>query len=165
MCWRARRSTRSLGDMTLHRATATLLALLTTVAYAANEGSVAVAAKAFYPDATWQERSVLRGDFSCRGKSDVAIIGTSVEFIVVAIFTGGLDSTPQILKYSTKVRTAKTAVLTKESLDLSPEELEGMPEGFKASKTCSGLNLSDGEVDSAHIYWNAKYQTFTDWTL
>jgi hypothetical protein len=149
----------------MYRTTATLLALLISVHCAAEEANVAVAAKAFYPNAKWQERSVLRGDFSCQSKSEVAILGTSDEFIVVAIFISGLDSKPQILKYSAKVRVAKTAVLAKESLDLKPDELEDMPEGFKPSKTCSGLNLSDGEVDSAHIYWNTKYRVFTDWTL
>jgi hypothetical protein len=72
---------------------------------------------------------------------------------------------PQILEYSVKVRVAKSSVLAKESLDLTSGELEGMPDGLKPSKTCSGLNLSDGEVDPAHIYWNSKHGVFADWTL
>jgi hypothetical protein len=37
--------------------------------------------------------------------------------------------------------------------------------GFQQSKTCKGLNLSDGETDSAHIYWNHKALRFGEWQL
>jgi hypothetical protein len=32
-------------------------------------------------------------------------------------------------------------------------------------RPANGLNLSDGETDSAHIYWNYKSHRFEDWTL
>jgi len=151
------------------RLMATLLAFLTSVAYAAQEGEVAAAAKVQYPAATWQERSVLSGDFSCHGKAELAILGTSPKFIVVAIFTNGLSSKPVFLEYSAKARKAKTAALTKESRDFKPGEAGGdsgeVPEGYTPSKTCVGLNLSDGDTDSAHIYWDTTYKQFLDWTL
>jgi hypothetical protein len=148
----------------MHRTASALLAFLATVTCAAQEASVSAAAKTYYPSAIWQERSVLMGDFSCHGRQEVAILGASAQFIVVAIFTRGLGAEPVILKYSTKVRNAKSTVLTKESRDF--EQGDGNePEGYTPSKTCSGLNLADGEVDSAHIYWDTKYQRFLDWSL
>jgi hypothetical protein len=148
----------------------TLLAVFVASAVLAAQGDdVATAAKVHYPRATWQPKSLLVGDFSCSGKQEFAILGTSTEHIVVAVFTAGLSVKPQVLEYSAKARVAKWAVLTKESRDFKPGELEAdlgyLPEGLTPSKTCSGLNLSDGEVDSAHIYWDTKSKRFTDGVL
>ena len=44
-------------------------------------------------------------------------------------------------------------------------EVGELPEGLRPSRTCKGLNLSDGKVDSAHIYWNRKARRFDDWSL
>lgn len=53
-----------------------------------------------------------------------------------------------------------------EDLDFEPKQMRevGMvPPGLRPSKTCMGLNLSDGNVDSAHIYWNREAKRFDDW--
>jgi hypothetical protein len=61
------------------------------------------------------------------------------------------------------------AVLSKESLDLDltqfGPEPDAVPPGLVPSKTCEGLNLSDGDVDSAHIYWDARSGHFRNWVL
>jgi hypothetical protein len=148
----------------------TLAAVLAVVTSAAEDGGAVVAAvKAYYPDATWQEKSVLTGDFTCQGKQNLAILGTSEKVIVIAVFANGLGTKPEFLEYSAKVRVAKWAVLSKETRDYKPGELEGeigyLPDGFTPSKTCSGLNLTDENTDSAHIYWDAKSKHFRDWVL
>jgi hypothetical protein len=150
--------------MTTFRTLATLLALLTTAACSSVErGEVEAAADTYYPGAKWRESSVLKGDFSCQGKSDVAILGASRQFIVVAIFTNGLNVDPQVLEYAARVREPEAVTLGTWSLDLTPEELKAAPEGFTPSKACSGLNLSDGDVNLGLIYWNAMHKRFQDW--
>jgi hypothetical protein len=154
----------------MYRAVPTLLAgLISGVALAAQGDEVATAAKSHYPKAAWQAKSLLEGDFSCSGREEFAILGTSAEHIVIAIFTKGLKAKPEILEYSAKARVPQSAILTKESRDFQPGEFKAdlgyLPEGLTPSKTCSGLNLSDGEVDSAHIYWDTTRKRFTDWTL
>jgi len=128
------------------------------------EPSVQAAAAKFVPGVRWRAKSVVAGDFSCRGRSESAILGTSESEIVVAVFLNGLHREPQVLRYSAKVRDAASAVLEIESLDIDREkELGYALPGFRRSKTCRGLNLSDGRSDSAHIYWNHESHRFDDW--
>jgi len=132
---------------------------------------VEAAAARFVPDVTWRAGSVVKGDFSCRGRVEQAILGTNPADIVIAIFLHGTTKPPEILRYSAKARRAESAELKIESLDFTPQELKEIadsiggeiPPGLRASKTCKGLNLSDG--DSAHIYWNHKARRFDDWSL
>ena len=111
----------------------------------------------------------MQGDFSCRGRKDRAILGTSKSEIVVAIFVDGLGRPPKVLRYSAGERDPTTAELTIEDLDFDPKrfksEVGELPDGLRPSRTCKGLNLSDGKVDSAHIYWNRKARRFDDWSL
>ncbi len=93
-------------------------------------------------------------------------MGVSESEIVIAVFLNGLDTRPEVLRYSGKARNPKTAELKIEDLDYDPKEVIGSDlDGFRRSKACKGLNFSDGEKDSAHIYWNHKSHRFEDWTL
>lgn len=133
---------------------------------AQNSVSVEKAAMKYVPGMDWQRRSVVSGNFSCHGRKEQAILGVSASEIVIAVFVNGLDVRPEVLRYSGKARNPKTAELKIEDLDYDPKEIIGSDlDGFKRSKSCKGLNLSDGETDSAHIYWNYKSQRFEDWTL
>jgi hypothetical protein len=127
---------------------------------------VQAAAAKYVPGVRWRAKSVIAGNFSCRGRTESAILGTSESWIVVAVFLNGLDHKPQVLEYSTKARNAASAILQTESLGFDPEEALGyaLP-GFRRSKTCKGLNLSDSRSDSAHIYWNHESRRFDDWVL
>ena len=130
------------------------------------EPSVQAAAAKYIPGVRWRAKSVIAGNFSCQGKTESAILGASESWIVVAIFLNGLNHKPQVLEYSTKARNAASAILQTESLDFDPEEALGyaLP-GFRRSKTCKGLNLSDGRSDSAHIFWNHESHQFDEWQL
>jgi hypothetical protein len=114
------------------------------------------------PDVNWRVRSVVTDDFTCRGRKEGAILGVSATEIVISVFVEGLNERPEVLRYSRKARRADTAELTVESLDYDPDY--ALP-GFQRSRSCKGLNLSDGETDSAHIYWNRNSRRFDDWTL
>jgi hypothetical protein len=128
--------------------------------------SVEKAATRYVPGVAWQRRSIISGNFTCHGRKDQAILGIGASEIVIAVFVNGLDSRPEVLRYSVKARNRKTAELKIEDLDYDPKEMIGSDlDGFTRSKSCKGLNLSDGETDSAHIYWNHKSQRFEDWTL
>ncbi len=85
------------------------------------------------------------------------------------IFIDGLNRPPKVLRYPAGERDPATAELTIEDLDFDPKrfrsEVGELPEGLRPSRTCKGLNLSDGKVDSAHIYWNRKARRFDDWSL
>jgi hypothetical protein len=61
----------------------------------------------------------------------------------------------------------KIAEIKLESMDYNPIEMVGELEGFKKSKTCSGINLytTDGECDSFHYFWNYKRKQMQWWRL
>lgn len=128
------------------------------------EPSVPAAAAKYVPGISWRAKSVIAGDFRCHGRTERAILGTNESEIVVVVFLNGLNSRPQVLRYSARVRDAASAILEIESLDFDPQEALGyvLP-GFRRSRTCKGLNLSDGRSDSAHIYWNHESRRFDDW--
>jgi hypothetical protein len=136
---------------------------------AQDNSSVAAAAARYVPGVDWRPKSIVTGDFTCSGRSQHAILGTSQTEIIVAVFLNGTTKRPEVLRYSAKARRASSAVLTIEDLNFEPEDLQAdlgfFPRGLRPSKTCKGLNLSDGDTDSAHIYWNHESRRFDDWTL
>lgn len=128
--------------------------------------SAVQAAAKYLPDVTWRPASVLIADFSCHGRTEQALLGVTQSELVIAVFLNGLGRQPEVLRYSAKVRDPKLAKLTVESLDYDPRAPLGQDlPGFRRSPTCKGLNLSDGLIDSAHIYWNHDTKRFDDWVL
>lgn len=126
--------------------------------------TVPTAAARYLPAVKWRPNSVLTADFSCRGRKEQAILGTSSAEIVIAVFLNGTSQRPEVLHYSAKVRDAANAELKIEEQDFDPKDEVGVDlPGFKRSRTCKGLNLSDGRTDSAHIYWNHEARRFNDW--
>ena len=131
--------------------------------------AVVAAASKLVPGVTWKGESIVVGNFSCQGRVERAILGTTKSEIVVAVFLGGLSKPPKVLRYSAKTRDPSTSELEIEDGDFDPKEFESevgyIPDGLRPSKTCKGLNLSDGKIDSAHIYWNHNAKQFNDWVL
>ena len=130
---------------------------------AAQASSIMAAAAKFVPGVTWRPNSVLTADFSCHGRKEQAILGVTAKEIIIAVFLNGIAERPEVLRYSAEVRDANEAKLTIESLDYDPKDEIGDLPGFRRSRTCQGLNLSDDMVDSAHIYWNHEAKHFNDW--
>lgn len=142
-----------------------ILVLSVAVLHGGPDTTVATAANRFVPDVRWRAASVLNADFTCRGHKESAILGVSDTNVVIAVFLEGLDKRPQVLRYSF-ARGTSTLQLATEDLDWDPKaELGSALPGFQRSKFCQGLNLSDGEVDAAHIYWDHDAHRFNDWTL
>jgi hypothetical protein len=152
------------GALALCIALALSMLIICTQARAARSLSTTEAAARHVPGVNWRAGSIVAGDFTCRGRMEKAILGTGNTEIVVAVFVRGTAYRPEVLRHSAKVRRAATAVLTIENLDFDPMEALGyLLPGFRQSKTCKGLNLTDGESDSAHIYWNREDHRFDDW--
>ena len=131
--------------------------------------AIAAAANKFVPGVTLKKESIVAGNFSCRGRVERAILGTKKSEIVVAIFLRSLRMPPTVLRYSANTRDPTTSELKVEDWYFEPMEFENLvghlPDGLRPSRTCKGLNLSDGRIDSAHIYWNHNTKKFSDWTL
>jgi hypothetical protein len=140
------------------------LVFLIIIQATVSQSGIATAAAKYLPSVQWRQKSVISADFSCQGRQQQAILGTTSSEIVIAVFLNGTSQRPEVLRYSAKVRQASTAELKIEDQDYDPKEDPGydLP-GFKRSRTCKGLNLSDGEIDSAHIYWNHNDRRFGDW--
>jgi hypothetical protein len=142
----------------------TFFILLAAALPGAQTPSVAIAAAKFLPEVNWRAESSVSADFTCRGRQESAIVGTTSKEIIIAIFVDGVGQKPEVLRYSAKMRDARTAKLTTETLDYDPKDEDaGDLRGFRRSKTCMGLSLSDEKIDSAHIYWNHEAKRFDSW--
>jgi hypothetical protein len=130
---------------------------------------VAEAASGFLPGVEWRASSVLEGDFTCRGRVEHAILGVNDRDVVVAIFAEGLERPPEVLGRSRDVHDPDVAVLALEDMDFEPREFEDqvgyVPDGMRPSKTCKGLNLGGGNVDSLHVYWDHDARNFSAWSF
>jgi hypothetical protein len=117
--------------------------------------SVERAASRFVPLVIWKPDSVVEGNFSCMGRRQRAILGTSKTEIVVAVFLNGLSNQPEILRYSGRVRNPESAKLSVESMDFDRKKYEKevgpLPAALRPSKTCKGLNMSDQESVSTFV--------------
>jgi hypothetical protein len=152
----------------------TLLIGMVSVAFAEGVKSLQLLQKAS-PEVEWQSQSKVTADFNCDGKHDVAYLGKTKANFFVSVILGPITKASLISTTTLRNVTSEDAQdsvreenpsLTTESLDYDTVEMFGEnPEGFKPSKTCSGLNLSSGETDSFHFYWNHKTNELTWWRL
>lgn len=145
-----------------------LAALMGASAAALASPAVKAAAARFVGGIDWQEGSVLTGDFSCSGKPQNAILGTSDKEIVVALFTQDLSKPPEVLRFASDDRKPAEAKIRLEDSSLSKDEIKTLSSaaapGYRPSKTCKGVRLSDDSSDAAHIYWDHEARRFDSWT-
>jgi len=145
-----------------------LIGIAADVTSATDKAFITAAAKRIDNAIQWQESSVVVGDFTCKGHSELAILGTSSKEIVIAIFTEGTAKPIEVMRFSGVARSPKSAILAIEPLDFTLQdfrrEVGAVPDGLVPSKTCVGLNMTDQMVDSAHIYWHRKRGRFESWS-
>ena len=118
----------------------------------------------------WDSASTIVGDIDCDNHVDTAVLGKASKTIQVGIVFGVLTP-PNItmIDVAPAVQNAlptSDVFLTTESIDYDPASEGDGPgelEGFQRSSTCIGLNLSDGETDSLHMYWNHKANQLDWW--
>lgn len=135
----------------------------------ADEASWVVdAAKRADPSVSWQAKTVLNGNFTCQGKIEFAILGTSTKEIVIAVISTEKGKPIDVIRFSGVARSTKSAILAIEPLDFTIDEFKRevgeLPDGLRPSKTCVGLNMSDEMIDSAHIFWHRKAKRFESWS-
>ena len=126
---------------------------------------------AYAEDVKWDESSVVRADIDCDGLLDTAKLGY-IENRVRLSVTFGANRSPQIIEFGLGESGRQSslcgtiAILKVEDMDYDLKEIFGEnPEGFKQSNTCKGLNVSAGDCDSMHIFWNHKTKHINWWRL
>jgi len=127
---------------------------------AISDNALTEAAAKYIPAVTWQANSSVTGDFTCSGHKQTATLGTTASDVVLAVFLSGISRKPEELRFN--IFHPEQAQLTIEDLDYEPDY--DLP-GFRRSKTCVGLNVSDHEVDSAHLHWDHDAHHFGMWRL
>lgn len=126
---------------------------------------------AYAEDIKWDESSVVKADIDCDGLLDTAKLGYIRNRIHLSV-TFGANRATQTIEFGLgesgyqSSLCGTTAVLTVEDMDYDLKEILGEnPEGFKQSETCKGLNVSAGDCDSMHIFWNYKTKHINWWRL
>jgi hypothetical protein len=147
-----------------------LLAIYVAQAASPQAAAVVQAGRRLRPEVAWQSKSVLRGDFSCRGRSEVAILGTTADAILVAIFVDGMTRKPQVVRYPKDVFVSDSMLgIEIEDLDFDVQRLASdlgtSLQGLRRSKTCKGISLRNHQEDAIHIYWNRVKSVFREWRL
>ena len=118
------------------------------------------------PAVKWDVES-LHADFDCYGRLDVVQLGHRTDEVIVGIVSApGREA--QVLTFAVSAGPqqaicAEPAHLAWESLaDGPPEDIGPIP-GYPTSNSCKGLELSGGECDSVHVFWNSNTRRFDSW--
>ncbi|HEY0857885.1 MAG TPA: hypothetical protein VGE16_12550 [Albitalea sp.] len=131
------------------------------------KAQVEAAARQAVPGMSWQG-PVVTGDFSCRGRHEYALLGTSTSEVAVVVFAAEQAAPIGVLRFALANRGPASTVLSREDLDFAPADFERdvgpVPEGLLPSRTCLGLSVGDGRGAATHIYWNRHAKRFATWT-
>ena len=119
----------------------------------------------------WDESSIVKADIDCDGLLDEAKLGYIENRVRLAV-TFGAKRAAQTIEFGLGESGYQSslcgtiAVLKVEDMDYDLKEIfSENPEGFKQSKTRKGLNVSAGDCDSMHIFWNHKTNHINWWRL
>lgn len=122
-------------------------------------------------DVSWNARSTVFGNFTCRGQQDLARFGVSEKSgFVVMVQPARKGAKPSYLVFATRGRDPKNLRLEVESLDFADDEafkqeIKAAAPGLQPSRTCKGLSFGDGETDAHHIFWDRRQRVFHSWSL
>lgn len=119
------------------------------------------------PNVRWETKSGLRADVDCDGRPDQAFLGRSGGRVYVGVVRAAAQK-PEILDFAVdagiqKAICAEPAKLVVESLDYDPTDAVGPIDGFHRSRRCRGLELSGGECDPIHLFWNHASKNLDWW--
>ena len=119
------------------------------------------------PEVRWDAKSGMRADFDCDGRPDRAFLGRNEGRVYVGLVRAAAQN-PEVLDFAVDGRIqeaicAEPAKLVIESLDYDPTEDVGPVDGFRRLRTCKGLELSGGECDSIHLFWNHALKRLDWW--
>jgi hypothetical protein len=121
-------------------------ALLLTALTGAPPAEVRAAAARVDAMTTWQENSVLSGDFACDGKPRHAILGSKGQRLLVAVFRDDLGQAPELLVFPAAGGSVRLAA-----------DLPSASTPPAAPATCPGLRLDESVGRRiGHIFWNGQ---------
>lgn len=114
----------------------------------------------FLSSACFGGESKVIADINCDGKPDSAEIVKAENIVTLKVMLNDGTKSNE-LSFGLGQPNRQDAlcgvdpILKKEKLaeDLS-DSLGQNPPGYKPLPSCAGLNISDGDCDSIHIYWN-----------
>lgn len=125
----------------------------------------------FAEEIEWDEASMVSADINCDGVTDTAKLGYIEGGVRLLVSFGGTN-TEQFIEFGLGQPGYQDALcgteahLSIEDMGYDLIEVFGEnPEGFQPSKVCSGLNVSAGECDSMHVFWNHKQKHINWWRL
>jgi len=117
------------------------------------------------PDVVWDETAV-RLDLDANGSVDSAHIGRANGRVYVGLVLGGSD---QVETADFAISGSLQAAICSEPATLSAEEFSNPVEdvgplaGARREARIAGLELSGGECDSIHLYWNHDRRKLSWW--
>lgn len=124
------------------------------------------------PSVKWDMKSILRGEFNPDYQADFAMLGQEGKTkVFVGVVYGPVASNAKvdILEFGVGQDQGSIcqlpAHLAPESLNYDPADEVGKIPGFRPSKRVEGLNLTGGECDSFHIFWNYKSRHLDWWRM
>ncbi len=111
------------------------------------------------------------GDIDCDGKADFAQLVQSNARLLLKVELSGEAKVNELVfglgradRQDSLSGVHPTLGVEQLSDDLS-DALGENPQGYTAVPGCFGLNISDGESDSIHIYWNSEARMLNWWRL
>ncbi len=119
------------------------------------------------------ESDNVQGDFDCDGKIDTANIQTINKEVVLSVELGNKNKSNK-LTFGLDNPSSQTSLCgTVAYLSTEPPSdseyfemaLGERPEGYNTNSQCLDLNISSGECDSVHVYWNHNTSMFNWWRL
>ena len=127
--------------------------------------SVLDALKREDPATDWEGKSLLRADLDLDGTEDYALSGLGKGRFKVGIVHGPVVADSRVWTLEFPMDGGEDALCSRNArMALEPlEENEG-PKAAHPRKG-KGINLSDGQCDAFHIYWNPEENDFEYWRL
>lgn len=131
-----------------------------------------VSSLAYSNDVRWEKEPAFKIDLDCDGKQDDIYLGyVGSDFLVKAMVSSQEKSSR--LQFGLSQPSRQDAICGSipklGRFETSPEmfqEIFGeVPEGYEFSPQCSELEISGGECDSIHIFWNHKTKEMNWWRM
>ena len=124
-----------------------------------------------FPITCFSETDYVEGDINCDGNKDSARISQANGKVVLTVILHD-GSMANELSFGLGNPTRQDA-LCGVTANLKPEEMQDdlssilgeNPEGYEPSRECIGLNISGGECDSIHLFWNHVSEEMNWWRL
>jgi hypothetical protein len=149
-----------------------LLAYVTAVApvRAAEEPDIK-ALRAAQPNVRWQAKTATRGDFTCDGRADTAMVGYGRRgepwIGLVPSASAKPTEAPSTLKFRLGNGRQDALCASPVRIETAPlvcaDQESGPMPGCKTAPGCLALSLVDDRCDAIHLYWDADQQLLRWW--